>query len=81
MRGRNWKYIDWSLNDNYYFKILICLIVLTNQETDQQYLLQLYLRDWETQRCGWAAGDPGIHHQRVRSPTQGGAQDLPSQGI
>lgn len=44
-------------------------------------LYQVYIRDRASQRHRGAAGDPWVHHQRLRAAAQGGAQAVPAQGI
>jgi hypothetical protein len=48
--------------------------------SDQQYILPVRVRDGAAQRGGGAPRDPRLHHQRIRAPAQGGAQDLLAEG-
>ena len=52
-----------------------------HKKADQQYLLQLHLRDGKTQRGGRAARDLRFNHQWLCFAFEGGAQDILAQGI
>ena len=52
-----------------------------HSKADQQYLLQLHLRDGTTQRRGRAARDLRFNHQWLCLAFEGGAQDILAQGI